>query len=339
MRKNSIFLLCIAALATIPLKAMDNKGISFTELSLDRFTLIDNGRPATILVDESDKTGVLIALKALQQDFKAVSGTEAPVIYEPGQGKPIIIGTIDSKYISQIIKSKKIDKKELQDKREKYIMTVVSEPVKGIDEALVIAGSDMRGTIYGIYELSEQLGVSPWYWWADVPIQPQRNVSLTKGTYTAGEPAVTYRGIFLNDEAPCLTTWVQNTFGTSFGGHEFYAKCFELLLRLRANFMWPAMWGWSFYADDPLNSKTANDMGIIMSTSHHEPMARNHQEWTRNRNTYGGQWDYTANKSGLQRFFREGIERAKDTEDLITIGMRGDGDAGLAGSDEDNMKM
>lgn len=339
MRKNSIFLLCIAALVATPLKAMDNKGISFTELSSDRFTLIDNGRPATILVDESDKTGVLIALKALQQDFKAVSGTEAPVIYEPGQGKPIIIGTIDSKYISQIIKSKKIDKKELQDKREKYIMTVVSEPVKGIDEALVIAGSDMRGTIYGIYELSEQLGVSPWYWWADVPIQPQRNVSLTKGTYTAGEPAVTYRGIFLNDEAPCLTTWVQNTFGTSYGGHEFYAKCFELLLRLRANFMWPAMWGWSFYADDPLNSKTANDMGIIMSTSHHEPMARNHQEWTRNRNTYGGQWDYTANKSGLQRFFREGIERAKDTEDLITIGMRGDGDAGLAGSDEDNMKM
>ena len=107
----------------------------------------------------------------------------------------------------------------------------MENPVKGIDEALVIAGSDMRGAIYGIYELSEQIGVSPWYYWADVPIEHQDNISLAKGTYTAGEPAVTYRGIFLNDEDPCLTTWVRNTFGTQRGGHEFYACCFELLLR------------------------------------------------------------------------------------------------------------
>ena len=279
MRKI-LFLISVLALTCASVQAADNKGISFNELAADRFTLIENGRPVQILADEADKTGVQIALKALQQDFKAVAGKEAQVINDAAaiSGNPVIVGTIDSKYIAQIIKAKKIDKKELQGKREKYIMTVMENPIKGVDEALVIAGSDMRGAIYGIYELSEQIGVSPWYYWADVPIEHKDNVSLAKGTYTAGEPAVTYRGIFLNDEAPCLTTWVKNTFGTDNGGHEFYAKCFELILRLRGNFMWPAMWGWAFYADDPLNSKTANDMGVIMGTSHHEPMARNHQE-------------------------------------------------------------
>ena len=162
-------------------------------------------------------------------------------------------------------------------------MTVVSAPLNGVNEALVIAGSDKRGTIYGIYELSEQIGVSPWYDWVDVPVMPRQNLSMMRGSYTAGEPAVKYRGIFLNDEAPCLTGWVKHTYGTNYGDHRFYARVFELILRLRGNFMWPAMWGWSFYADDPENSKTAHEMGIIMGTSHHEPMARNHQEWVRKR--------------------------------------------------------
>ena len=95
---------------------------------------------------------------------------------------------------------------------------------------------------------------------------------MNKGTYTDGEPAVRYRGIFLNDEAPCLTSWVKNTYGTDYGDHRFYQRVFELVLRLRGNMMWPAMWGWAFYADDPENEKTADEMGIVMSTSHHEPM-------------------------------------------------------------------
>ncbi len=128
-------------------------------------------------------------------------------------------------------------------KNEKYVMTVVAAPFAGVEEALVIAGSDRRGTVYGIYELSEQIGVSPWYDWADVPVSHHDNLSMEKGTYTAGEPAVKYRGIFLNDEAPCLTGWVKNTYGTGYGDHRFYERVFELILRLRGNFMWPAMWG------------------------------------------------------------------------------------------------
>lgn len=339
MMKKLYLALVAIVMMVANVNAADHKGISFNELSSDRFTLIENGNPISLLLDETDDIGVQIAAKALQKDFKMVSGKEAKILNEPSEKSVVIIGTLESKYIKQIIKNKKLDKKELEGKYEKYIMTTIANPVEGVDEALVIAGSDKRGTIYGIYELSEQIGVSPWYDWADVPVYEQKNISLAKGTYTAGEPAVKYRGIFLNDEAPCLTGWVKNTYGTDFGDHRFYARVFELILRLRGNFMWPAMWGWAFYADDPLNSKTADDMGVVMSTSHHEPMARNHQEWTRNRSKYGNIWDYNQNPEGLTTFFREGIERAKDTEDIITIGMRGDGDAELAGSDEDNIRM
>jgi hypothetical protein len=157
----------------------------------------------------------------------------------------------------------------------------------GIESALVIAGSDKRGTIYGIYDLSEQMGVSPWYWWADVPVAKKENVFVMPGTFTKGEPAVKYRGIFINDEAPCLTGWVKHTYGTDYGDHRFYSRVFELILRLRGNYLWPAMWSWSFYADDPMNSKVADEMGVIIGTSHHEPMARNHQEWSRNEGVRG----------------------------------------------------
>ena len=222
-----------------------------------------------------------------------------------------------------------LNEKELKGKYEKYVITTLTEPFPGVEKALVIAGSDRRGTIYGIYELSEQIGVSPWYDWADVPPVKHNQLYIADGTYTAGEPAVKYRGIFLNDEAPCLTSWVKNTYGTDYGDHRFYARVFELLLRLRGNFMWPAMWSWAFYADDSENMKTADEMGIIMGTSHHEPMARNHQEWARHRKENGA-WNYASNQETIDRFFTEGIQRMKDTEDIVTIGMRGDGDEAMS---------
>lgn len=328
--------------------AIDNKGITSSELSPERFTLVENGVPTPVLIDEQENVGVMIAAKNLREDFGRVTGQQASLVHAPQGKRMIIVGTLGSRYIKELAKQGKIDEKQLKGKNEKYLMSVVSQPMAGVDEALVIAGSDRRGAIYGIYELSEQIGVSPWYDWADVPVERHRNLSISRGAYTAGEPAVKYRGIFLNDEAPCLTGWVKHTYGTNYGDHRFYARVFELILRLRGNFMWPAMWSWSFYADDPQNSKTANDMGIIMGTSHHEPMARNHQEWARKRKEYGV-WDYNSNQKIIDRFFREGIERAMDTEDLITIGMRGDGDAPMGGEegkdheyvsrDQENMRL
>ncbi len=283
----------------------------FIAFQKDGESVCITGSKGKISVSENDFKGILIAVGNLREDLRRVCGSEAVNIVigsvEKGKGMP--------KDICQT----------LQGKTEQFIITMRGGKV-------YICGSDMRGTIYGIYEFSRQIGVSPWYWWADVPVVKHKDLYFIPGEYTDGEPAVRYRGIFLNDEAPCLTSWVKNTWGTDFGGHEFYAKVFELLLRLKGNFMWPAMWGWSFYADDNLNSKTADEMGIIMGTSHHEPMARNHQEYAKNRQKWGA-WDYVTNKDNLDRFFREGMERAKDTEDLITIGMRGDGDTSMGGKE------
>ena len=301
----------ISAIILLVLPLLANAAESFINFQQGKGYVQLTGKNGKIEYANNELKGVEIAISNLRNDLKAVCGTDA---------LPITIGNAaTSNLIPQDIKT------ELNGKTEQYIITL-----KG--GKLIIAGSDMRGTIYGIYELSAQIGVSPWYWWADVPVVKHKQIFFKQGTYTDGEPAVRYRGIFLNDEAPCLTSWVKNMFGTDFGGHEFYARTFELILRLKGNFMWPAMWGWAFYADDELNSQTANEMGIIMGTSHHEPMARNHQEYARNRQKWGA-WDYVTNKEGLDKFFREGMERAKGTEDLITIGMRGDGDTSMGGKE------
>ena len=275
---------------------------------------------AAVSFSEQEYEGVKMAIRNLQNDMQKVMGTTATTT-----DVTIVIGTLG--------KNPAIDKLKLADlkgKREKFIITTTA------DNTIVIAGSDRRGTIYGVYELSRQLGVSPWYWWADVPVEQHEEAYMIKGTYTDGEPAVEFRGLFLNDEAPCLTSWVKNTFGTDYGDHRFYEKVFELILRLRGNMLWPAMWGWAFYADDAENGRTADRMGIIIGTSHHEPMARNHQEYARHRREWGA-WNYQTNQAKLDQFFREGIERMKGTEDIVTIGMRGDGDEAM--SEEADTKL
>jgi len=311
-----------------------------------------------LVVDAADYPGVQRAVRSLQSDVQAVTGQQPALVNAAtGDAFRIIIGSQDkSPLIQQLFKKKQLDAKLLKGAHEKYIITL-------IDGQLVIAGSDKRGTTYGIYELSRQLGVSPWAWWADMPIVQQHDIYLLPGLYTDGEPTVQYRGLFLNDEAPCLSGWVKekfpdsqcenlpadpqgNTYARGFN-HLFYEHVFELLLRLKANYLWPAMWGNAFYFDDPLNGPLADEMGIIMGTSHHEPMARNHQEWVRYKRGVmqkagvyrdedapaEARWDYAVNKPVIDQFFSEGIERAKDTEDLITIGMRGDGDTGLGGKE------
>lgn len=328
MKLNNIkrtFLASAALLSTISMSAAD-RFVNFKQGDL----LLNANNRVEIYMDTNDCKGVSYAAHALLKDIKSVSGATATLTSDAGflkkadTARPaILVGTIGhSAAIDQLVKQKRINRNLLKGKREKFIITL-------IDGQLVIAGSDRRGTIYGIYELSQQMGVSPWYDWADVPVEHHDSIFVHKGIYTDGEPAVRYRGIFLNDEAPCLTSWVKNTYGTGYGDHRFYQRVFELVLRLRGNMMWPAMWGWAFYADDPENEKTADEMGVVMSTSHHEPMARNHQEYARNRKGWGP-WNYQKNKANLQKFFREGIERMKGTEQIVTIGMRGDGDEAMS---------
>jgi hypothetical protein len=310
------FLASAALLSAMSMSAAE-RFVSFQQGDL----LINSNDKVEIYMDANDCRGVSYAANALVKDISKVSGSQATIT--SNQKATILVGTIGhSAAIDQLIKQKRINGNLLKGKREKFIITVVNNQ-------LVIAGSDRRGTIYGIYELSQQMGVSPWYDWADVPVEHHDSIFVNRGTYSDGEPAVRYRGIFLNDEAPCLISWVKNTYGTEYGDHRFYQRVFELILRLRGNMMWPAMWGWAFYADDAENEKTADEMGVVMSTSHHEPMARNHQEYARNRKGWGP-WNYQKNKANLQKFFREGIERMKGTEQIVTIGMRGDGDEAMS---------
>lgn len=304
-----------------------------TEKVQNVMVLKEKSKSLSFFINSGTDAGILRAVYNLQSDFEKVTG-DRPVVFNqnPNADSPlIIIGMIGSNsVIDDLVKQKKIDGKALRGKNEKFIIQHVKNPFKGVEEALVIAGSDKRGTIYGIYELSGQIGVSPWYYWADVPVKQKENIYFINGIYTDGEPAVKYRGIFLNDEAPALSGWAKATFGGF--NSKFYEKVFELMLRLKANYLWPAMWGNAFYDDDALSGPLANEMGIVMGTSHHEPMALAQTDWRRyiKKNNLPNVWDYSKNKTVLDEFWKTGIHRSKDWEKVVTVGMRGDGDEAMS---------
>ncbi|KAL4922799.1 hypothetical protein BDW62DRAFT_196803 [Aspergillus aurantiobrunneus] len=300
---------------------------------------------APILVDAEDFDGVRIAVASLADDFARVTGNDPPEIISQRSGDltaetAIIAGSLThSPLIRSLVQDGKLDSSGIEGKWETYTTTLVKVPIPGVKKALVIAGSDKRGTIYGVYTLSEQIGVSPWYWWADTPIKQSKNVYALDVTTHDGPPSVKYRGIFINDEAPALSGWLHEKIGPHYNT-EFYKRVFELLLRLRANFLWPAMWfgfphpGSSFFTDDPLNQETADRYGIVVSTSHHEPMQRAMNEWFDRPYFEGdGSWSWLKNKDKITRYFREGAHRAKDYESYITMGMRGEGDKSMVADD------
>lgn len=315
---------CLQINATEPFISIEKKS--------ENILLKEKSVSLSIFTNSGIDNGILRAVKNLQSDFQKVTGEQPKVFNQISEiNSPlIIIGTVGTKsVIDDLIRKKKIDGKSLTGKREKYIIQNISNPFPGVSEAIVIAGSDKRGTIYGIYEISKQIGVSPWHYWADVPVEAKENLYFKKGIYTDGEPAVEYRGIFLNDEEPSLGGWARATFGGI--NSKFYEKVFELLLRSKANYLWPAMWGKAFYDDDALSGPLANEMGIIMGTSHHEPMAQAQADWHRyiKKNNLPNVWDYSKNAKVLQEFWKAGIVRSKNWEKLVTVGMRGDGDEAM----------
>jgi hypothetical protein len=184
--------------------------------------------------------------------------------------------------------------------------------------------------VYGLYDISEQIGVSPWHWFADVPPKSQDDIYALNITKVQGSPSVKYRGFFINDEAPSLTGWIKAKYPHSGFGADFYAHVFELLLRLRANYLWPAMWGSMFNVDDSKNQPLADDFGIVMGTSHTEPMMRATKEQT----TFApGPWQWNTNNVSMYRFMEQGVRRAKPYESVYTMGARGNHDTALNGGD------
>lgn len=307
---------------------LGQKLICSAQKSDGSFAIAAKGKAASLVFSKEDFPGVIRVGGHLQTDIKNITGSEPALLFDnvPSQAA-VIIGTIGKNpVIDKLISTKKLDVKEIAGRWETFVIEVVDNPLPNVKRALIIAGNDKRGTIYGMYHLSEMIGVSPWYWWADVPVKKQPEIYVDKGRYSLGEPKVKYRGIFLNDEAPNLSGWTREKFGGV--NSKFYEHVFELILRLKGNFLWPAMWDNSFATDDPLTAKLADEYGVVVSTSHHEPMMRAWKEWERAGNKKGS-WDYSKNAENLREFWKEGIRRTKDFEKVITLAMRGDGDEAM----------
>ena len=272
---------------------------------------------ATIVVDNNDFALVKKAADLLQKDIEAVTGKKIPIqqqLNKAGKNN-IIIGSIaNSSFIRSIYTPANKSTQQIENTWEAY-------QIKTLKDNLIVAGNDRRGVAFGVFELSKQIGISPWYWWADVPVKKQSHIYINTGITITDSPKVKYRGIFINAEAPALSNWSKEKFGGF--NHQFYEKVFELMLRLKSNYLWPAMWGNAFYDDDSLNIKSADEYGIVIGTSHHEPLMRAHDEWRR----YGNKqkWNYDSTETGLKEFWRQGMHRATN-EKIVTVGMRGDGD-------------
>jgi len=325
--------------ATPAARAQDTPVSVRTHDAKGSFALIQNNHPASILIDATADPAVQHVAASFADDLQRVSGNAPTILTDPQQahGPLVIMGTLhQSPILDTLIAANKITVTDLEGQWEAYRQIVIDNPFPNVPRALVIIGSDRRGVVFGAYDLSAKIGVSPWYWFADVPIPHQPNIFITAGS-RRDQPKVKYRGFFINDENPSFNTWAKDHFGGI--NSKMYEHVFELDLRLKGNYLWPAMWApKAFAVDDPNNIILADQMGIVMGTSHQEPMTRAEYEWHLNTNqgVTGGKWDYTTNAANLRTFWRGGIERMmsksngnpqdKKYDDLVTIGMRGDGD-------------
>ena len=303
------------------------------------FCIAKDGKAAAIVVDEKDWKGVIRAANDLGDDVRKVCGTPSPIAKSPRNAtlskreKPIansiLVGTIGkSRLIDRLIRQKKLDVKDIKGHWEAYMIDVV-------DGSLVIAGSDKRGTIYGIYEISRRIGVSPWYWWADIPVRHQDEVYWDGGRLVCQEPAVRYRGIFINDEDWGLKPWAAKNYEKDLGdiGPKTYARVCELLLRLKANMLAPAMHSCTgaFYSH-PESKVICDSFGIVITTSHCEPLLLNNaatSEWDQNRD---GDWNYKTNREAILKKWDDRLAEASQYENIYTVAMRGLHDAGLRGN-------
>ncbi|WP_249026649.1 glycosyl hydrolase 115 family protein, partial [Amycolatopsis pretoriensis] len=319
------------------------------------FPLVSRGKAATIVVSPGDLPGVRRVAGDLAADVERVTGVR-PAVSDvvPASGPVVVVGTLGhSPLVDSLVSAGRLDVRGIAGKWETSLSQVV-------DGRLVLTGSDQRGVIYGVYEVSRRIGVSPWYWWADVPPLRRAELHLPGERFSLGTPHVKYRGFFINDENPALGTWAPAYFGPGKApgfpngfNHLFFAKVFETMLRLRANYLWPAVWGRAFAEDDPLNHATAKEYGVVMGTSHEAPMMRGIEEWNRHavpavrdssgtittpgHDPYGGtgEWSFRRNGDAIKAYWTDGIRRmAREGFDgVVTLGMRGNGDVSLPDGD------
>lgn len=290
------------------------------------FTLASPRQTAAILYDASDAAVVKRAAELFAADVEAVTGRYPRVTSAAGEtGPAVIVGTVGgSALIRRLAEAGKIDTAPLEGAWERYLIQTVANPLPGIRKALVIAGSDRRGAAYGLFTLSELIGVSPWYWWADVPVKKHAALHVDAPPTYSQTPSVRYRGIFLNDEDWGLTPWASQTFEPERGniGPRTYAKVCELLLRLKANYLAPAMHPVSTsFNQIPENKLVADTFAIVMGSTHCEPLLLNTaSEWD---TQTMGPWNYDKNKEGINRVLTQRVRENSPYENVYTLALRG----------------
>ena len=324
--------LTFAAIAGAPAPAVAGDYIS-EKPAAGCFPLVSEQAAADIFAADDDWTVVRIAAGDLALDVERVTGRR-PALKHAAAGLSayaVLVGTIGrSCVIDDLIKAGRLDVTDVRGQCESFVIATVADPLPGVARGLVIAGSDRRGTAYGVYELSRRIGVSPWYWWADVTPLRRAALHVSPDRLRVGLPAVKYRGIFINDEMWGILPWARGNFAPDEGsglGPKTYAKIFELLLRLRANYIWPAMHRgtipFNYY---PQNRVVADDYAIVMGSSHIEPMLRNNfagAEWDREG---GGEWNYQTNGDAIRDYWARRLVANGRYENIYTLGMRGKDD-------------
>ncbi|MBZ4670647.1 MAG: hypothetical protein JG769_951 [Oscillospiraceae bacterium] len=303
-------------------------------------TALENGEEALFYQEKEAFSGVNKIAGKVMHDVKLVFGASPQATYDRKKlaKNSIVYGTIGhSPVLDELNEKKIINLSAIEGKREVYLFQVIDNPFEGVEKAVVIAGSDKRGTIYGLFHLSELLGVSPLVDWCDVKPKPKSVVSLSENLkYISKEPSVRFRGFFINDEWPAFGNWTMKNFG-GFNAN-MYDHVFELLLRLKGNYLWPAMWSSRFSDDGPglASHELANEYGVIMGASHHEPCLRYGEEYKYLRgkdSIYGDAWNFKTNREGIIKFWEDGLKRSGKFENVITIGMRGEADTAIMGND------
>jgi len=298
------------------------------------FVLVESNRCAPLVVSTNDFPVVQIASRDLASDLERVTGSRPALLTQaPNAAPAVLIGTLGhSAVIDDLVARGSLDVAGLRGQWESFLITTISNPIPGGAQALVVVGSDRRGTAFGVYELSEAIGISPWHWWADVAPEPKSNLYVTAGARRSGPPSVKYRGIFINDEDWGLQPWAAKTFEPETGdiGPKTYGKICELLLRLKANYLWPAMHPCTkAFNHYPQNKRVADDYAIVMGSSHCEQMLRNNV--TEYDEKQIGPWDYEKNRTNILTYWQQRLAENGKFENIYTIGMRGIHDSGMPG--------
>ena len=315
------------------------------------FELFKNGVLCDILVEAAAFEGVRLIADEHSNDVSLVCGKKPKILSTPDElstENVVIFATLGkSPVLDRLIASSKLSPDGIAGKREVFGLFTVDRPFEDRDDiksALIVCGSDKRGTIYGIFDLSERIGVSPLVYWGDVVPKKKSEISLDIDAFISKEPSVRYRGLFINDDWPAFGGWSKKRFGGY--NAKAYDHVFKLILRLKGNYLWPAMWTGEFWDDGPglKNAELADTYGIIVGASHHEPMCRAGAEWQHIYKKYGDDntWSFISNKDAITEFWRDGLKRSKNFENLITIGMRGENDSLLLGKNatlEDNINV